>query len=162
MRTATFHETTVIDRPAAEVWALVADYDVDPHWRKGVSAMNAQPPGLVRTGTTALEVLRFAGRTYRIPGEVMGVRAGHSFDWNASKARGTRRVESVDESRCMVELTMHVRLHGAERVFGRLLARMMRNTLIGDLGRLSDLARAQPQGAVHPASGAGGCANAQA
>jgi hypothetical protein len=43
MRTATFHESIVIDRPAAAVWALVADYDVDPRWRTGVSTMNPQP-----------------------------------------------------------------------------------------------------------------------
>ena len=143
MRCAKFHETAVIDRSAADVWALVADYDVDPLWRKGVSSMNPQPPGLARAGTTTLEVLRFGGRTYRIPGEVTDLRAGHSFAWNASKAHGTRSVEPVDESTCLVALTMHVRLAGAERVFGRLLARMMRHNLAGDLNRLAELARSQ-------------------
>jgi len=145
VRTATFHETAVIERPAATVWALVSDYDVDPRWRKGVSAMNPQPPGPARTGTTTLEVLRFGGRTYRIPGEVTDLRAGHSFAWNASKARGTRSVEPLDESSCVVELTMHIRLTGAERMFGRLLARMMRHNLAGDLGRLAELAELRPR-----------------
>lgn len=140
MRTATFHETAVIDRPAADVWALIADYGVDPLWRNGVSAMNPQPPGLVRTGTTTLEILRFAGRTYRIPGEVTDLRPGQSFTWDASKAHGTRKVEPIDESSCVVTLTMHIRLAGAERVFGRLLARMMRHNLAGDLRRLTQLA----------------------
>ena len=148
MRTATFHETAVIDVPAAEVWALVADYDVDPRWRKGVSAMNPKPPGRACPGTTTLEVLRFGGRTYRIPGEVTDLRAGHSFAWHASKAHGTRSVESVDESSCTVELTMHVRLAGAERLLGRLLARKMRHNLAGDLGRLAELARAN-SGTAH-------------
>jgi hypothetical protein len=151
MRTATFHETAVIDAAAAEVWALIADYDVDPLWRRGVSAMNPQPPGLARAGTTTLEVLRFGGRTYRIPGEVTEVRAGHSFAWHASTANGTRSVESVDESSCMLTLTMHVRLIGAERVFGRLLARLMRHHLTGDLGRLAELARANSARGARPA-----------
>ena len=145
MRTATFHETAVIDRPAAEVWALVADYDVDPRWRKGVIAMHPQPVGLVRRGTTTLEVLRFGGRTYRIPGEVTDLRAGQSFAWNASKAHGTRSVEPVDESTCIVALTMHVELAGGERVFGRLLARIMRHNLAGDLDRLAALARTRSE-----------------
>jgi len=97
---------------------------------------------VARTGTTTLEVLRFGGRAYRIPGEVTDLRAGHSFAWKASKAHGTRSVEPVDESTCVVALTMHVRLAGAERVFGRLLARMMRRNLAGDLGRLAEVARA--------------------
>ena len=104
--------------------------------------MNPQPPGRLRTGTTTLEVLRFGGRTYRIPGEVKDLRAGHSFAWTASKAHGTRSVEPVDGSSCTVALTMHVRLAGAERVLGRLLARKMRHNLAGDLGRLAALARA--------------------
>ncbi|MET0910099.1 MAG: SRPBCC family protein [Ilumatobacteraceae bacterium] len=140
MRTATFHETAVIDRPVAHVWALIADYDVDPLWRNGVSAMNPEPPGLVRVGTTTLEILRFAGRTYRIPGEVTDLRPGRSFAWHASKAHGTRHVDPIDDSSCVVTLTMHVQLAGAERVFGRLLARMMRRNLAGDLGRLVQLA----------------------
>jgi uncharacterized protein YndB with AHSA1/START domain len=144
MRTASFHETTVIERPAADVWALIADYDVDPLWRKGVSAMNPQPSGLARTGTTTLEVLRFGGRTYRIPGEVTDVRAGHSLTWNASKAHGTRTVEPVDECTCTVTLMMHIRLDGAERLLGWLLARMMRHNLSADLRRLAQLACAVP------------------
>jgi hypothetical protein len=45
----------------------------------------------------------------------------------------------------VVELTMHIRLTGAERMFGRLLARMMRHNLAGDLGRLAELAELRPR-----------------
>ncbi len=145
MRTATFHESAVINRSAPEVWALIADYDVDPLWRHGVSAMNPHPVGLATTGTTTLEVLRFGGRTYRIPGEVTELRAGHSFTWRASKAHGTRSVEPVDDSTCIVTLTMHVRLTGAERVVAPLLSRMMRHNLAGDLGRLAQLTRTRSE-----------------
>ena len=41
-----------IDRPAAEVWALLADYGNDPTWRRGVTTMAPNPPGPVPPGWT--------------------------------------------------------------------------------------------------------------
>lgn len=46
---------------------------------------------------------------------------------------------------------MHIHLAGAERVFGHLLARMMRHNLASDLRRLAELARAD-----YPPAGAQG------
>jgi hypothetical protein len=40
-----FATTVDIDRPAQDVWALLADYDGDPQWRAGAPSMTADPPG---------------------------------------------------------------------------------------------------------------------
>ena len=37
-----------VDRPAALVWATVADYGRDPQWRAGVTTMDPTPSGPVR------------------------------------------------------------------------------------------------------------------
>lgn len=140
MRTASFRHEITIDRPAPEVWALLADYGNDPAWRAGVRTMNPDPAGPVRPGTTTLEVLRLGGRTYRIPGEVIDVDEGRSFGWRASVAAGRRQVEPVGEDRCRVVLTTDVTLTGMERMMAPVLVRMLRRRLEGDLVRLSALA----------------------
>ncbi len=58
----------VVDRPARQVWALVADYGRDPQWRAGVATMDPSPPGPVVPGTVTAEILRVGGRTYRSAG----------------------------------------------------------------------------------------------
>ena len=47
-----------IDRAAAEVWAVVADYRRDPEWRTDVVTMAPEPADLVAVGTTTAEELR--------------------------------------------------------------------------------------------------------
>jgi uncharacterized protein YndB with AHSA1/START domain len=153
MRTATFTHETTIDRPAAEVWALLADYGNDPAWREGVRTMAPEPPGPVRPGTTTLEELRFAGRTMRIPGEVLTVEPGRSFTWRASRAEGRRTVEPLADDRCRVVLEMEVTLTTAERMMGPLLVSMLRRRVAEDLERLAALAGAgEPAALAHAAA----------
>lgn len=149
MRTATFAHRITVDRPAAAVWELLADYDNDPSWRAGVATMNPSPRGPVRAGTTTLEVLRFGGRTHRIPGEVVDVDPGRSFAWRASCAAGRRTVEPLGPDRCLVTLEMEVTLTAAERVMAPMPVRMLDRRVAADLGALA--ARARSGGSAAPA-----------
>jgi uncharacterized protein YndB with AHSA1/START domain len=144
MRTATFTHEISVDRPAEAVWDLVADYAHDPAWREGVRTMTPDPPGPVRPGTTTREVMRFAGRTLRIPGEVVSVEPGRRFAWRASRASGTRTVEPAGEDRCRVILQTTVTLGAAERLMGPMLVRMFDRRMADDLARLAALAEAAP------------------
>jgi uncharacterized protein YndB with AHSA1/START domain len=142
----TFTQHVDIDRPAGEVWAIVADYDLDPSWRAGVETMTPRPPGPVRTGTTTHEVLRFGGRTYRTDGIVTAVEPGHRFTWEAGIARGARRVTPAGPAACRVDLDLELEVRGAQRLLAPLLARLMRRTLAGDTARLRELAMARATG----------------
>ncbi|MGY1814083.1 SRPBCC family protein [Blastococcus sp. SYSU D00820] len=138
-------EDVVVDRPAAVVWALVADYGRDPEWRAGVVTMAPSTAGPVVPGTTTAEVLRFGGRTLRNAGEVLTVDPGRRFTWRTTSgapARGARTVEPLDERRCRVTCELTVTPRGAERLFRRPLAALLRRTLAGDVARLKALAEA--------------------
>lgn len=155
MKTASFSHSITIDRPAAEVWEIVANYDRDPDWRLGIVSMNPAPSGLVTKDTTTLEILRFGGRTYRPPGEVIDIDPGRSFGWRApGKAEGRRTVTPVDDGSCRVELSMTVQLRGMERVLSPLLISLMHRRMAGDLTRLAEIATprtfAAPTGAPLP------------
>jgi len=58
------HVDVEIAREPGEVWAVVGDYAQDVHWRKGITEMTPDTPGLARLGTGVREVLKMAGSTY--------------------------------------------------------------------------------------------------
>lgn len=136
---------TDIDRPAAEVWAVLADYGRDPEWRQGVTTMAPDPAGLVRVGTTTAEEMHFAGQTRHNDGEVIAVDPGRSFRWRTvtgADAEGSRTVTPLEERRCQVRLELVVRPHGFEALLAPMLGRMLRRTVAADLVRLQALVEA--------------------
>jgi len=136
-----------IDRPAALVWALVADYRIDPRWRHGVSRMQPTPAGAVQIGTTTDEAMRLAGQSYRNLGLVTAVRPGEHFAWRTTAgadANGSRTVTPVAEDRCILHLAVAARVTGRQRVIGPLLALMLQRNLSADAYRLKELAE-RPQ-----------------
>ena len=58
-----YRQSTIVDRPADEVWAHVADYAFDLEWRNGLTDMTPHPQGPPETGTTVHEELRSMGTT---------------------------------------------------------------------------------------------------
>jgi uncharacterized membrane protein len=128
-----------IRRSAAEVWHIVADYERDPEWRRGVVAMAPTPPGPVEVGTTTCEDIRFGGRRYRNGGRVLSLEPERSFAWETTsgiQAEGGRTVVPIADDRCVVELTLRVTPTGVERLLAPVLRRMLDRQLEGDLARL--------------------------
>ncbi|TYB64734.1 hypothetical protein FXF51_19940 [Nonomuraea sp. PA05] len=129
--------------PAGRVWAIVADYGRDPHWRNGVETMAPRPEGVVRVGTTTAEVMRFAGRTYRNGGEVVQVEPGRSFAWRTTSgidAEGGRLVEPLGADRC--RFTFHVRVTPratSEKLLEPVLRWLLRRSVRADIRRLAAL-----------------------
>lgn len=153
MTEITVDESIEIDRPAAEAWAVVADYGRDPEWRRGVVSMVADPAGPVRRGTATSEVLRMAGREWHNDGVVTSVGPGTRFTWRTTEgadALGARTVTALGPARCIVRLELVVRPHGAERLLRPLLARMLRRNVSGDLERLRALVAGVQAGADAP------------
>jgi uncharacterized membrane protein len=138
----TFRATTTIDRPTAEVWAVLADYDRDPEWRDGVETMAPSTTGPAVVGTTTAEVLRLGGTTYRNGGLVTAVEPGARLEWRTTSgadAEGSRAVRDAGAGRSEVTLELEVRYHGAQRLLAPALTRMLRRGLHGDLARFADL-----------------------
>src|SRR5262245_7066832 len=100
-----------VDRPAAEVWAVVADYERDPEWRDGVVTMDPSAPGPVTAGTTTAEELHMGGDVARNRGVVDVVEPGRFFVWHTTEgaqAHGDRRLTVLDEGRTRVFMSITV------------------------------------------------------
>ncbi|RBY83314.1 SRPBCC family protein [Blastococcus sp. TF02A-26] len=136
-----------VDRPADEVWRLVADYARDPEWRTGVVTMAPSTAGPVVEGTTTAEELHMAGRTWRNTGVVTSVEPGRRFSWRTTsgvEASGSRDVVPLSGGRSRLELRLRVSPTGAQRLLRPLLTRMLRRGLAADADRLRQVSEREP------------------
>jgi uncharacterized membrane protein len=132
-----------VDRPADDVWRIVADYARDPDWRAGVVTMAPSTVGPVQAGTSTAEELRMAGSTWRNTGVVTDVEPGRRFSWRTTSgvpASGSRSVVPVSGGRSRVELRLAVTPTGAQRLMRPVLAGMLRRGLAADAERLRQVA----------------------
>lgn len=140
--TGMWHVQIEIDRPAEEVWAVVADYARDAEWRREVTSMVPDPAGEAATGTRTHETGRMLGSPFETDGVVVDARH-HWFRWTASgdgsRAEGTRAVEALGPARCRVVLGYDVGLTGAMRVLDPVFVRAFRRTARRNLRHLADL-----------------------
>jgi uncharacterized membrane protein len=100
-----------VDRPIADVWAVVADYERDPEWRDGVVGMSPSAPGPVRPGTTTAEELHMGGDVWRNRGVVDAVEPGRFFVWHTTEgaqAHGDRRLTPLADGRTRVFMSITV------------------------------------------------------
>lgn len=139
--------TVDVDTPAAEAWAVVADYRRDVEWRHGVRSMVPSPPGPVGPATTVVEWIRAAGRTVRNDGEVTAFEDGRRFAWRTTAgvvAEGSREVVSTGDDTCRVRLELRVRPPDVFRLVPGLLRRSLQRTLTADAHRLRTLVELGP------------------
>ena len=62
-------ETVRIDRPAEEIWAVIADLDTHTKWRPSVREFRQVSDGLLGVGSRIREVLDWRGREIVIDDE---------------------------------------------------------------------------------------------
>jgi uncharacterized protein YndB with AHSA1/START domain len=135
-----------IDAEPTAVWAVVADYARDVHWRGGVSRMDPSPPGPVQVGTTTVEDMAVAGKTMRNLGEVLEVDPGRSFRWRTTEgadAHGSRTVVPAEGGGSVVRLELVVTPHGPEKLLVPIFRRLLGKGMCEDLARLKELVEAE-------------------
>jgi carbon monoxide dehydrogenase subunit G len=144
VRTHHVEESVRIGRPAAAVWAAIADYPFDLQWRKGITEMTPEPPGPPAVGTRVHEVLRLSGKHFTTDSTVVEVDPGVSYAFagrgTSGEVRGSRTVRAAPGGDG-ADFTYAIDLQPTRglRVLGPLLVPMLRSGLRKDLGRLKEL-----------------------
>lgn len=137
-----WHVQIDIDRPADEVWAVLADYGRDADWRREVTTMVPEPAGPARVGTRTHETGRLLGSPFETEGRVVEA-ADRWFRWEArgdgSRACGTRGVQELGADRCRVVLGYDVALTVAQRVLNPLFVAAFRRAARRNLRTLAAL-----------------------
>ncbi|HUR86261.1 MAG TPA: SRPBCC family protein [Solirubrobacteraceae bacterium] len=134
-----------IDRPAESVWAVVADYDSDRRWRKGIVEMTPDRPGAPRVGTHVREVLRLAGRSYTTDTIVTEAGPGMSYSFagtgTSGAVRGRRSVRPRADG-AVFSYEVELEPQALPRPVAPVLAWWLRRSLRRDVRRLRKLVEA--------------------
>lgn len=139
--------TTIdIDRPAAEVFAYLADFENNPKWQGGMDRCRwtSEPP--VGVGSTYEQVAHFLGKAILTTFEVTALDPGRSIRIESVVStfpiQATREVEPLGDDRCRVT----ARISGAPPWYLRLvpfMGSMMERSVRGDYARLKSLLEAR-------------------
>jgi hypothetical protein len=146
---AMWHIQIEVDRPAHEVWAVLADYSRDAEWRGEVTTMVPTPAGPAAVGTRTTETGRMLGSPFETEGVVL--EAGDRwFRWRAegegSRAEGSRAVEALGPDRCRVVLGYDIRLTGGMRLLNPVFVAAFRRAARRNLRTLKRLVEAAGAG----------------
>jgi uncharacterized membrane protein len=132
-----------IDRPAAEVFDVVADFSRNPEWQKGMrsAVWTSEPP--TRVGSTYDQVATFLWRDVITSFEVTAFEPGRSITIESKRSsfpiRVTRSVEPLGSHRCRVVADVSGEPGGFFRIFAPLLRVLAERSVRGDYRRLRDL-----------------------
>jgi hypothetical protein len=132
-----------IDRPAAEVFALVSDFPSNPRWQRGQRSCRwtSEPP--LRVGSTYDQHARFLGRdvvnSFRVIEHEEGRRVRFSSTSGTFPLTITRTVEPLGASRA--RFTEHVQgdPKGFFRIAEPLLRPLVKRAIARDFPRLKAL-----------------------
>src|SRR5689334_7062786 len=110
-----------IDRPAAEVFAYVAELDRHGEWQEAIVSARMEPPGPARVGTRNIEVRRVPGGPREIASEVTEYDpprrvAARGLD-GPIRAQVALNVEALGVARSRVTMELELRGYGIGRIF---------------------------------------------
>ena len=137
-----YQQSTIVNRPADEVWAHVADYAFDLQWRHGLTDMTPNPSGPPQTGTTVHEELRSMGATM-VNDTTVTMIGDHAYRFvgggASGQVEGGRKVVAIDPDQSEFTYDINLKLNGPTRFFGFVLRPMLRRNLGKDLQRFRTL-----------------------
>lgn len=132
-----------IDRPADEVFRVIADFSRNPEWQRGMKSAHwtSEPP--VDVGSTYEQVARFLGRDVVTTFEVVAHEPGRSITIESRQSsfpiKVTRAVEPMGPDRTRVSAHIVGEPGRFFRLFGPLLRMTAERSVRSDYDRLRRL-----------------------
>lgn len=144
-------ETVGIERPPAEVWAVVADLDTHLEWRPALVEFRQVSEGPLEVGSRIREVLRWRGRELVLDDVVTALEPhrhfGISGGWNAADFDLDLRLEPVGEGATLVTFDWPLRPKSAlMKVAAPLLKGSMERATAEEARLLKEYVEKRPAG----------------
>ncbi len=125
-----FEHSIVIDRPAAEVFAFVADFENNPRWQRGMQACRWTSREASVVGSTYVQEARFMGRRIDTHFRVTEYARARKISIESTKStfpiQVTRSVEELGPEQCRVAAHIRGQPEGLLRLFSGLVKRAVR------------------------------------
>jgi uncharacterized protein YndB with AHSA1/START domain len=145
--------STVVNRPAAQVFAYATDPARFPEWQQGVTGGHLDPPGPAQVGTQCLTTRRISGASRTVTSEVTHIDPPRT--WGVQGIDGPIRatvdvtVEPLTETSSRLTIAVHFDGHGIGRLLVPLIIRRQaHNEMPVNVEALKRHVEAQPE---HPA-----------
>lgn len=137
-----------VERPPEEVFALLANLENDPRWRREWVDARPRSDGSPAVGSTTVLVGHGLGRRFEVEYEVTELEPSRTVAWRTLSGPlpllFSRSVEQIDQG-TRVTFTYDVTEPGLLlRLFGPLVRRLGQRQLEGDVPRLRELLGAMP------------------
>lgn len=132
-----------VDRAASEAFAVLADFERNTQWQKGMRSCRwtSDPP--LRQGSTYDQEAAFLGRRILTSFEVVRFEAGRLVKIESRQSSFpitvTRQVEPLGEGRCRVSALVEGDSSGLFKLAEPLMRRMVEKSVRADYARLKDL-----------------------
>lgn len=136
-----------IARPAAAVFAYLADWTNNPAWQRGMVSCTTTSDGRIEVGATYHQVARMLGRTIESDFEVVAFEPDRMI--RITTTAGTfpitveRRVEPRGQDACTASAHVQGDPGGMFRIAAPLLARMVQQSVRADYRRLREVLQDQ-------------------
>lgn len=129
-----------VDRPAAKVFAYIADAENNPRWQKGMRSCRWTTGPPIRIGSIYEQQARFLGRPINSTFEVTALQPDRSITIRSIASTFpivvTRSVEPLGHSRCRVSALVRGDPSGVFGIAAPLLRRMVQRSVRADYRRL--------------------------
>ena len=132
-----------IDRPASEVFAYIANFELNPSWQGGMKECRwtSEPP--LRVGSTYDQVATFLGRRIESSFVVTELDPGRSVTIETTRStfpiKVTRAVEPLGDGRCRASASIEGGPGGVLGLLAPLMKRAAQRSVRGDYRRLKAL-----------------------
>ena len=144
-----------VDRSAQDAFGVLADFERNTEWQKGMQSCRwtSDPP--LRLGSTYDQEASFLGRKILTSFEVVELEAGRTVKIASRESTFpiavTRSVEPLGEGRCRVSALVEGDSSGLFKLAEPLMRRMVERSVRADYARLKDLLESES-----PAGGSDG------
>lgn len=137
--------STTIDRPVADVFAVLTDVEKNASWSSAAISGRKTSPGPVGLGTTAREISKFLGRRIEVDSEIVEFQPDRTFSYVTSSGpfpfRGSFTVEPTDGG-TRVTARFEAQPTGLFKIGDGLFGILARRQFEGDLATLKRLMEA--------------------
>ena len=136
---ATITQRVTIDRPVAEVWEFLGNFENTPRWSRGVLEARQTSDGPIGTGSTLQTVVTAFGRRRTADYLVTEYEPGHVFAFEVTSGPMTSRARySVEPAGAGTRLTVsgEAAATGACKLLAPVLVRILARHSADDLANL--------------------------
>ena len=142
-------ESVRIDRPTAEVWAILIDFPNVPAWENDVLEVRQTSPGVPAIGTTCVARRLFGGRATLIDCRITGWEDGRSVTMELKgglirHASVTYNVQKVGAASCQVTYSIEGQMRPLLAWATPLIPAIGRRLVRSNLANLTRLAEGAP------------------